>query len=319
MENVDIDKAIKKYLNNMTRTGSPESTITAYKTDFNLFKKYITEEKNINNVEEIDEDDFLDYKDYLVEVKNFKSATVNRKLNALKSLFGYLHKLGIIRINYMSVVPTKRPFQDQKKVEVLEAEEIEQIITLPIKLEDKNWRRSAALLYVLAYLGLRRSEMLELKVKSLDLENKTLDVYRPKTNTFAALPLNDRIVMIIASYLNERDEINEDDYLFKGDKGGKFSETAFTETIKRYAKQSNINKEITAYSFRHSFITNLLEEGLDQATIMKWTGHTDIRSLEVYAHSTAKIKNRIMESSFQTHNKNKVQQFLNNLYKKTEE
>lgn len=318
MENMDIDRAISKYLNNMMRTRSPESTITAYKTDFNLFKKYITEEKNINNVEDIDEDDFLDYKDYLEQVKNFKSATVNRKLNALKSLFGYLHKLGIIRINYMSVIPTKRPFQDQKKVEVLEAEEIEHIITLPLKLKDKNWRRSAALLYVLAFLGLRRSEILELQVKHLDLENKTLDVYRTKTNTFDALPLNDRTVAVIAGYLNEREELNEEDYLFKGDKGGKFSETAFTETIRRYAKESNIDKEITAYSFRHSFITNLLEEGLDQSLVMKWTGHTDIRSLEVYAHSTAKIKNRILESSFQTHGKNKVQQFLDNLYNKTE-
>ena len=319
MENMDIDKAIKKYLNNMTRTESPASTITAYKTDFNLFKKYITEEKNISNVEDIDDDDFLDYKDYLEQVKNFKSATVNRKLNALKSLFGYLHKLGIIRVNYMSVIPTKRPFQDQKKVEVLDSKEVEQIITLPNKIKDKNWKRSSAILYVLAFLGLRRSEVLELRVKHLNMQNRTLDVFRPKTRTFDALPLSDRTYIAIVNYLKERAEMNEEDYLFKGDKGGKLSETAFTEIIRRYAEGSNIKKEITAYSFRHTFITNLLEEGVDQSLILKWTGHTDIRSLEVYAHSTVTIKNRIMQSSFQTHNKNQIEKFLDNLYNKTEE
>lgn len=315
---MEIDAAMSKYLNNMRRTGSPKSTITAYKTDFNLFKKYVAEEKEISNIEDIGEEELLDYKDYLEQVKSFKSATVNRKLNALKSLFTYLHKLSIIRVNYMSVIPTKRPFQDQKKVEVLESKEVEQIITLPNKIKDKNWKRSAAILYVLAFLGLRRSEILELRVNNLNMNNRTLDVFRPKTRTFDALPLSDRTYVAIVNYLKERTEINNEDYLFKGETGGKLSKTSFTETIRRYAKVSNIEKEITAYSFRHTFITNLLEEGLDQGTIMKWTGHTDIRSLDVYAHSTTTIKNRIMQSSFQTHNKNQIEKLLDNLYNKTE-
>ncbi|SHD77409.1 tyrosine-type recombinase/integrase [Schnuerera ultunensis] len=316
MEKMTIQKAIERYINNMERTGKGKNTITAYKTDYNIFKKYMEEEAGIEYIEVVDEDNLLDYRDYLYDVKGYKIATVNRKLNALKSLFTYLENLRIISVNYMKVIPTTRPFADREKVEILEPDELDKILSMPFELKDENWKRSAAILYILAFLGLRREEVLNLKVKDFDMTNKTLYVRRSKTKVHDVLPLDDRVYISLMNYLKERDSLEPDDYLFKGDRGKKVSDTAFSKMVKKYANASGIDKDITAYNFRHTFITNLVEEGLSQADIMKWTGHKDIRVLDVYTQGTPTIKNRVMEHSFKTHNKNKINKLINDLDKK---
>lgn len=315
MERMTIEKSIKRYVNNMERTGKGKNTITAYKTDYNIFKKYMEIEERIEYIEDINEDNLLDYRDYLYDVKGYKIATVNRKLNALKSLFTYLENLRIINVNYMKVIPTSRPFEDKEKVEVLEPDELERVISMPSELKDDNWKRSAAILYILAFLGLRREEVLNLKIKDLDMTNKTLYVRRSKTKVHDLLPLNERVFISLMSYLKERDSLEPDDYLFKGDRGKKVSDTSFSKMVKKYATASEIDKDITAYTLRHTFITNLVEEGLSQADIMKWTGHKDIRVLDVYTQGTPIIKNRVMEHSFKTHNQNKVNKLINDLNK----
>lgn len=315
MEKMTIQKAIERYINNMERTGKGKNTITAYKTDYNIFQNYMEVEVGIEYIEDVDEDNLLDYRDYLYDVKGYKIATVNRKLNALKSLFTYLENLRIINVNYMKVIPTTRPFADREKVEILEPDELDKILSMPFELKDENWKRSAAILYILAFLGLRREEVLNLKIKDFDMTNKTLYVRRSKTKVHDVLPLDDRVYISLMNYLKERDSLESDEYLFKGDRGKKVSDTAFSKMVKKYANASAIDKDITAYTFRHTFITNLVEEGLSQADIMKWTGHKDIRVLDVYTQGTPTIKNRVIENSFKTHNKSKINKLINYLDK----
>lgn len=316
MERMTIKKVIERYINNMTRTNQSKNTITAYKTDYEIFKNYMETEKDIEYIQDVDEDTLFDYRDYLYDVKGYKIATVNRKLNALKSLFAYLENLRIINVNYMRVIPTKRPFEDKEKVEILESDELDKILSMPYELKDDNWKRSAAILYILAFLGLRREEILNLKIKDLDMVNKTLYVRRSKTKVHDLLPLNERVFISLMNYLKDRDSLEPDDYLFKGDRGKKVSDTAFSKMVKKYVVASGIDKDITAYTFRHTFITNLVEEGLSQADIMKWTGHKDIRVLDVYTQGTPTIKNRVMENSFKTHKQNKINKLINDLDKK---
>lgn len=315
-EKTTLDEVIERYINNMRRTNRKENTLKSYITDYRIFKKYMMEEQGLEYIQDIDEDILLDYRDYLYEEKNYKKATVNRKLNALKSLFAYLENLKIIDINYMKVIPTARPFNDMQKKEVLTPEEVEMIITMPAKSKDKGWKRASATLYMLAFLGLRRGELLDLKIKDLDINNKTLYVRRSKTNVHDILPLNERIFISLMNYLKERDSLNPDDYLIIGDMGDRLSETAFYKIVKQYATASEIDKDITSYTFRHTFITNLVEENLSHADIMKWTGHKDIRVLDVYTQGTPTIKKRVMNTSYKTYNKSKIDKLKDDLNKK---
>lgn len=315
-EKTTLDEVIERYIHNMTRSNRKENTIKSYITDYRIFKKYMEKEKNIEYIQDIDEDILLDYRDYLYEEKNYKKATVNRKLNALKSLFTYLENLKIIDVNYMKVIKTSRPFDDMEKKEVLTPEQVEEIITMPNKLKDEGLKRASAILYMLTFLGLRRGELLDLKVKDFDMNSKTLYVRRSKTNVHDVLPLNDRVFISLMNYLKERDSLESDDYLIKGDRGNRLSDTAFAKIVKKYALKSGIDKDITSYTFRHTFITNLVEENLSHADIMKFTGHQDIRILDGYTRGTPTIKNRVMNSSFKTYNKNKIDKFKDDLNKK---
>lgn len=314
-EKSTLDEVIERYVNNMRRTNRKENTLKSYITDYKIFKKYMMEEQELEYIQDVDEDILLDYRDYLYEEKNYKKATVNRKLNALKSLFAYLENLKIIDINYMKVIPTARPFDDMQKKEVLTPEELETLITMPNKLKDKDWKRSSAILYMLAFLGLRRGELLDLKIKDFDMNSKTIYIKRSKTNVNDILPINSRIFISLMKYLKTRDSLDPEDYLIQGDKGNRLSDYVFNKIVKKYSIKSGIDKDITSYTFRHTFVTNLVEEGLSQADIMKWTGHKDIRVLDVYTQGTPTIKNRVMNNSFKTYNKSRIDKLKDDLAK----
>lgn len=316
MTKMDIGEAVDKYINNRNRTEKTKSTTQAYRTDYNLFKEYMLREKSKTYIQDISEDDLFDYRDYLKYKKEYKVATVNRKLNALKSLFGYLKNINVLETDYMKVIQTKRPFEDQEEKFVLSPDEVEKLISTPNLLKDKNWKRSSSILYTLAYLGLRRGELLNLKVKDFDMNKRTLLVRRSKTRTLAILPLHDRVFISIMNYLKDRNKLSEDEYLFLGDRGGKFSENAFSQMIRHYVDKSGLGKEITAYTLRHTFITNLNEEGLSSTDIMKWTGHKDIRVLDTYIHATEKTKNKVMEGSFSSYNRSKANELRNSFKRK---
>lgn len=314
-EKSTLDEVIERYVNNMRRTNRKENTLKSYITDYKIFKKYMMEEQELEYIQDVDEDILLDYRDYLYEEKNYKKATVNRKLNALKSLFAYLENLKIIDINYMKVIPTARPFDDMQKKEVLTPEELETLITMPNKLKDKDWKRSSAILYMLAFLGLRRGELLDLKMKDFDMNSKTIYIKRSKTNVNDILPINSRVFISLMKYLKTRDSLDPEDYLIQGDKGSRLSDYVFNKIVKKYSIKSGIDKDITSYTFRHTFVTNLVEEGLSQADIMKWTGHKDIRVLDVYTQGTPTIKNRVMNNSFKTYNKSRIDKLKDDLAK----
>jgi site-specific recombinase XerD len=202
--------------------------------------------------------------------------TINLALNAVKFL--YLRVFGDKeRINIKCVKRNKNlPV-------VLSKKEIEKIISVT---KNKKYR----LIISLAYCsGLRISEVLNLKVRDLNIDELLVYIRKSKGN-------KDRISILSKNITTNLGKIiafkNNNDYLFESNRGGKLCNRSAQNMFKKSLKLAEINKPASFHSLRHSFATHLLENGTNLRYIQKLLGHSNVRTTQTYTEvSNPALKN----------------------------
>lgn len=227
------------------------------------------------NFEKIDEENI---KQFLLnkQSKNYSSQTVNLYLNAIKFFYREVLKIPQ-KINLKFAKRTKRlPI-------VLSREEIKNIIDVIRNPKHK-------LIISLAYgAGLRISEVVNLKVKDVNLEELTIHLKNAKGR-------KDRITIFPEKIKNNLQNLiagkNLNDYLFESERGGKLTERTAQKVFENALRRAGIKKDATFHSLRHSFATHLLENGVDVRYVQELLGHQNIRTTQIYTQVTnPKLKN----------------------------
>jgi len=142
--------------------------------------------------------------------------------------------------------------------------------------------------------GLRRSELLNLKVSDIDSERMVLHIRRAKGMKDRISLLSDNLLQLLRKYYQDyKPKI----YLFEGKNGGKYSPTSVANILKKAALKAGIKKNVTSHMLRHSFATHLLEQGTDLRYIQELLGHNSSKTTEIYTHvskrAITKIKNPV--------------------------
>ncbi|MFH1956609.1 MAG: tyrosine-type recombinase/integrase, partial [Patescibacteria group bacterium] len=137
--------------------------------------------------------------------------------------------------------------------------------------------------------GLRVSEVINLKIKDININELTIHIKEAKGN-------KDRITIFPDSLCDEIKKIisqnGKDDYLFASERGGKLSERTAQKIFENALQKSGIKKDATFHSLRHSFATHLLENGVDVRYVQELLGHQNIRTTQLYTKVTnPSIKN----------------------------
>ena len=145
--------------------------------------------------------------------------------------------------------------------------------------------RDYAILCLLLYGGLRRSEVVNLKLHDLDLENRIITVRTTKTHIEAESIISKKVVGALKDWLKRRPEVTHD-YVFTSRNGGKIGPDRITRLVKEYANKAGIKKNVTAHVLRHTLATNLLTNGADISFVQKQLRHRNIQSTLVYLHIT---------------------------------
>jgi integrase/recombinase XerD len=147
--------------------------------------------------------------------------------------------------------------------------------------------RDRAMLELLYSAGLRISELLNLRVSDLFLEDRFLRCFG-KNNKERIVPIGSYAVEAVNHYLKDSRPLlkkNKDTkILFLNVRGNKLSKVGGWKIIKKYIRKSGINKHITPYTFRHSFATHSLEGGVDLKVIQEALGHVSITTTKIYTH-----------------------------------
>ena len=129
--------------------------------------------------------------------------------------------------------------------------------------------------------GLRRNELLNLKLRDIDFERRTVFIHKGKGSKDRISILAETTFKYIQDYL---DIYHPKNWLFEGQKGGQYSAESIWKIFERIKKQLGITKKGSVHLLRHTFATQLLESGTDIRYIQKLLGHSSLRTTEIYTH-----------------------------------
>lgn len=271
------------------------NTSSNYLRDLNGLCDYL-KDKSSSSISKKDIDDYINYLG-----ERLDSASISRNISTFKSFFKYLKLNKVIDKNPMDMI--NNPKLSKRLPRVLSEDEVE--ILLDIDLNDDFDFRNKAMLELMYSSGLRVSELINLKVNDIDLDNECVRVFG-KGSKERVIPLNEYAVYYLKEYLvNHRGEMfkhGENDYLFLNNHGSNMTRQGFFKIIKKLAFEKNIKTDFSPHTLRHSFATHLLKHGADLRSIQELLGHSDISSTQIYTHvSNEKLKSDY--TSFHPHGK----------------
>ncbi|NCP21264.1 MAG: tyrosine-type recombinase/integrase [Zetaproteobacteria bacterium] len=270
-------------------------TVKAYRNDLENFAAFCLTNFELQNIEQVSYSEIRSWIVDLVTKKNSNSS-INRKISSLQSYYKFLLKTKTISVNPLL---KHKPLKKEKKLQVPFSEkEMNEVIDSLKDLDDFISVRNKLMIEMFYGTGMRRIELINLKLKDVDLENKTIKVLG-KRNKERYIPLLDFVIKSINSYTLKRTEIKtESENLFITDKGKKTCETLVYRVINTYFSGVSSKVKKSPHIIRHSFATHLLNEGADLNAIKELLGHASLASTQVYTSSSL---NKIKEVYNQAH------------------
>lgn len=283
-ENRDQDKnaflfdAFLDYLS--VEKGLAKNTLDAYRRDLAHYNDFLKKEKvaDWKNVSRTHIVKFLN-----VESKRgLESSSIARGLVSIKLFHRFLTKERYVDADVTSVLESPKLWK--KLPHFLTAQEMDGLLKMP-DLKTPVGIRDQALLECLYATGMRVSEITEIPVGHVYLENKFIKC-RGKGDKERLVPLGGVAVESCQRYLTRvRPKMKpKTEHFFIGRSGGGLTRQFVWQMIKKYARQAGITKEITPHTFRHSFATHLLERGADLRVVQELLGHSDISTTQIYTH-----------------------------------
>lgn len=258
---VDIDKSVKKEC--WRRRLSPQTTKT-YLYCINRFLKYTR--KTIDKISKKDVRLFLEY----LSDKNLAGNTMNTYHMAIRFLFeNVLEKRMWIDIKY-SKTPKKLP-------EVLSKEEVRNLID-----SIRNFKHQLMICFMYSS-GLRVSELINIKVRDLNLEKNFGFVRNGKGGKDRLITLSNNLIPAIRKLILE-ENLEDKNYLFQSNRGKKYSIRTIQKIVDNSSKLCGIKRKIHPHTLRHSFATHLIENGYDVTNVQALLGHKSPETTLIYTH-----------------------------------
>ena len=287
----DVVKAYVRYLK--LQRNMSGNTLDAYQRDLRKLLDYLErEQKSVRDVELVD----LEHFSAGLHDIGIHPRSQCRILSGVRSFFKFLQLDG---------------FRDDDPTELLESPQIgdhlpevlttEEVDRLEASIDLSKWEghRNRAIIEVLFSCGLRVSELVNLKLSDLYLDEEYVRVMG-KGSKERLVPISQNAIAELRNWFYDRNLMKikpgEEDFVFLNRRGAPLTRTMILIMIKAQAKDAGIQKTISPHTLRHSFATALLEGGADLRFIQALLGHEDIGTTEIYTHiDTSTLRQEILE------------------------
>ncbi len=265
-------------------------TVTAYLKDLEDFNGFASAEFQYAEIVDVNYSVVRSWIVSLVD-SGISNRTVNRKISSLKTYYKFLLKTGQIEINPLA---KHKALKTSKKIQVPFSEkEIGNVMEMFGEENDFEGLRNRLIVELFYSTGIRRAELINIKVTDVYFAQKTLKVLG-KRNKERIVPLLPTVLQSINDYLQQRNDlenIKDTDALFLTQKGVKIYETLVYRIINSYFSKASEKVKRSPHILRHSFATHLLNEGADINSVKELLGHSSLASTQVYTqNSIAKLK-----------------------------
>ncbi|MBT8295073.1 MAG: tyrosine-type recombinase/integrase [Gramella sp.] len=259
-------------------------TITAYRADLIEFKDFIETTFNQDGLEEVN---YAQIRSWIVTLSEsgITNRTINRKISALKTYYRFLLKTKQIEatplIKHKALKTSKKiqiPFSEAEVVQVLG------------NIDDSSFEgvRDRFMVELFYSTGIRRAELINIKLQDLDLEAGVLKVLG-KRNKERYIPLLKSVVDTAVVYLDHRKhsgDLLRGDYLFLTSRGDKVYESFVYRVINNYFSEVSGKLKKSPHILRHSFATHLLNQGANLNAVKELLGHSSLAATQVYTHNS---------------------------------
>ena len=264
---MDIENQIIDYMNHIKLERQlSNNTCESYHRDLVKFLKYIKKDYN-----KVNRNDIINYIEYLSNDNNPK--TINRNIDSIKNYYKFLEKNNVgLKIS-------------KTITRVLSENDINKI--LDINLKNAYDYRNKAMLELMYSSGLRVSELLNLEVNDIDLDNYLVRCFG-KGSKERVVPISDiahkALYDFIYIYRNTLIKNNVTNILFLNSRGAKLSRQGFFKILKEIALEKGIKSDLSPHTIRHSFATHLINHGADLRSVQTMLGHENIKTTQIYTH-----------------------------------
>ena len=287
----DIVSRYRRYLK--LEKGYSVNTLDAYMRDLDKLVRYLAAEQvHVTEVKL----EHLEHFAASISDLGIGPRSLARILSGVRQFYRFL-----VLDGYMEDDPTElleSPKQPNHLPEVLSTAEVD-LLEQAIDLSKWEGHRNRAIIEVLFSCGLRVSELINLKLSNLYVDEQFIRVMG-KGSKERLVPISPRALEELNYWFSMRNEMSikpgEEDYVFLNRRGHHLTRTMILIMIKRYAAEAGIKKTISPHTLRHSFATSLLEGGADLRAIQAMLGHESIGTTEIYTHiDTSTLRQEILE------------------------
>jgi integrase/recombinase XerD len=291
-----MQRQLESYTNYLVvEKGLSANTLESYKRDLVKFIDFM-KKNNIIKPEEVNRD-ALNLFIMELRKKGRATSTISRCMASIRSFFNFLLNEGVIDDN--PALDLESPRIEKKLPRVLTTKEVDLLLCQP-KPGEQHALRDRAMLELLYASGIRVSELIDLNLSDFNPEVGYLRC-RGKGMKERIVPIGSIAINHVNEYLNNcRNKLlrkNGEVALFVNHHGARLTRQGFWKILKKYARKSNINGEITPHTLRHSFATHLIENGADLRSVQEMLGHSDISTTQIYTQITRRKIREVYDKS----------------------
>jgi len=276
-----LELQIGRFLEELARAQVSPHTLEAYGGDLRQFLEYFTPPDG--EPPPLADLGVLEIREWLADLYSRKLSTVSirRKLAAVRALFRYLSREGLISMNPARLVRT--PKAPQRLPDVMTAEQVNGLIDTVAadKFERPHPARDRALFEFLYGCGVRVSELVGLNLEDVDRAERWIRV-RGKGRKERQVPFAAKAADALERYLAERHALAGQRAVFLNHRGGRLTARGVARIVKLYGVLVNGDSSIHPHSFRHAYATHLLADGADLRAIQELLGHARLSTTQKY-------------------------------------
>jgi integrase/recombinase XerC len=273
-----------------------QHTVTAYLNDIGFFESFLSNAYDDNNLVEVN---YNQIRSWIVSLSDdgISNSSINRKISSLKSFYKFLLKTKQIG---SSPLLKHKALKSPKKIQIPFSEkEVDMVLNQINYREGFEGIRDKLIVDLFYTTGIRRTELINLKIQNIDLSNNTIKVLG-KRNKERIIPILPIIDSQIKKYLTERSgiqDVKDSEYFFLLLNGVKLNDSFVYRLINYYF--SNVSEKVkkSPHILRHTFATHLLNNGADINSVKELLGHSSLASTQVYTHNSLAELQKVYNSA----------------------
>ncbi len=285
-----LEDYLKQFLQHLRyERNVSQHTLRNYSSDLEQFREYLLLKGKVQDIS-VSEIDHLTIREWMAELhgESKKKTSIARKLASLRTFFQFLVREGVQENNPAKLVAT--PKVERKLPTHLSMEDAVRFLETP-DLNNDLGRRDRAILEFLYATGMRVGELVGLNLKEIDFREKLVRV-TGKHKKQRILPFGEPALQALMYYLNETRATflnncppseRDDQAVFLNYQGTRITTRSVGRMVDKYIKLcTEINRDISPHSLRHSFATHLLDQGADLRDIQELLGHARLSTTQIY-------------------------------------